>query len=174
MRKYYKILNPDGSCCNGGKGYWPEDEWMPELDEDKLEPCKYGYHLCEEKDILGWVEAGSAIAPAYIKPGAKKIRADNKTVVSSAKRGKFYDNWNRDTEKLLVNDIISWYEKNGSYRIWLDTVAIPLGSIIRTAMYCASQNDDMPYLPWSCRNRLRRYITKRIIYYLDNGAPNDV
>jgi len=68
----FKVLNDDGSCCNGGTGSWhlpvknPDGtwtpgEWMPAVEGD-LSPCSHGYHLCREQDLHRWL--GPAIFEA--------------------------------------------------------------------------------------------------------------
>jgi hypothetical protein len=62
---YFKVLNKDGGACHGGHGKWNlprkkkdgtwiPGKWMPVI-KGKLIPCKNGYHLCREKDLLGWL-----------------------------------------------------------------------------------------------------------------------
>ena len=52
---YYKVLNADRSCYNGGDGIWkPEGVPMPEIVGD-LEPYKNGYHVCTANQLGDWV-----------------------------------------------------------------------------------------------------------------------
>lgn len=111
---YYKVLNQDGSCYHGGYGIWPENEWMPELDEAKLEPCRYGYHILEAHDLVYWL--GPAIAPVEIPATARIVRQSNKLVVATAKRGPFLTTWNSTTQRLFAVDcaehVLHIYESN--------------------------------------------------------------
>lgn len=108
---YYKVLKLNGSCCHGGSGVWPENVWMPKLDETKLKPCYYGYHVVEAHDLIHWI--GPAIAPVEVH--GIVIKSDNKSVVSEAKRGKFLSTWNPRTQRLFAADcaehILNSYEE---------------------------------------------------------------
>lgn len=99
---YYKVLDTDGSCYNGGSGAWPENKWMPELEEVRLEPCFYGYHILEEQDLIYWL--GPAIAPVEVPETARVVRHGNKSIVARAKRGPFLSTWNETTQRLFAAD----------------------------------------------------------------------
>ena len=100
MTGYYKVLNIDGSCYHGGTGTWPQDEWLPALDEAKLAPCRYGYHVLRRDDVIHWL--GPAIAPVEIQ--GKILTDQNKCVVAQAKRGPFIVTWNEKSRRLFAAD----------------------------------------------------------------------
>ena len=84
--RLFKVLNVDGSCCNGGTGTWPlpnddgPGEWMPVI-WGKLAPCVNGYHLCHERDLLAWL--GPAIFEAEYR--GESVDASDKIVVREAR-----------------------------------------------------------------------------------------
>ena len=98
--QYYKVLNVDDTCCHGGTGLWPENEWMPLLDETKLKPCEYGYHILRSEDVIYWL--GPAIAPVEIPPHIMVLHDTNKSIVATAKRGPFLTTWNDHTQRLFA------------------------------------------------------------------------
>jgi hypothetical protein len=59
---YFKVL--DGyKPTNGGNGRYPGvGRWTRHLDPDRLEACKYGYHLAEDDQLIDWL--GPAIFEA--------------------------------------------------------------------------------------------------------------
>ena len=102
MEQYYKVLKADGSCHHGGRGVWPEGEWMPALRADRLLPCSYGYHILRREDVVYWL--GPAIATVEIPAAAAVIRHENKSVVAEARRGPFLVGWNERTQRLFAAD----------------------------------------------------------------------
>ncbi len=52
---YYKVLNADRSCCDGGNIVWePEGVPMPPI-VGYLMPYLYGYHVCTADQLINWV-----------------------------------------------------------------------------------------------------------------------
>ncbi len=78
---YYKVLNADRSCYNGGDGIWkPEGVPMPEIVGD-LEPYKNGYHVCTANQLIEWV--GPAIWEVEVDTDGMLVE-DDKMVVRGA------------------------------------------------------------------------------------------
>ena len=102
--KFYKVLNLDGTSCNGGHGQWslPHDglpgAWMPEI--KKLVPCESGYHVCERGQLVRWL--GPAIHPVEVR--GEMIRQDDKCVVSEARIWPKLDTWNDRSARLFACD----------------------------------------------------------------------
>ena len=105
----FKVLNDDGTCCNGGNGSWslptknPDGtwtpgEWMPAIEGD-LEPCSHGYHLAREQDLLSWI--GPAIFEAEYR--GEMIEAGDKVVVREARLLRRLG-WNERTARLFACD----------------------------------------------------------------------
>ena len=86
--KLYKILGKNGEPINGGSGYWhlPKGKrpgkWMPAI--LNIQPCVYGYHLVEAKDIAGWL-SGRAFAVYELEYRGSKIVQTDKVVVSQVR-----------------------------------------------------------------------------------------
>lgn len=61
--RFWKVTGPNGEACHGGsftydlpkwsktKG-WVPGAWTPLI--ANVEPCHSGYHVCRDKDLLGW------------------------------------------------------------------------------------------------------------------------
>jgi hypothetical protein len=98
------MLNEDGSPFHGGTGSWslPHDgqpgDWMPPIEGD-LVPCKNGYHLCREGDLLTWL--GPAIFAAEYR--GERVDAEDKIVVREARLLRRL-NWNERTARLFACD----------------------------------------------------------------------
>ena len=102
--KYYKVLGKNGKACHGGSGSWhlPKNgkpgKWMPKI--DNIEPCVRGYHLCEEGDLLEWLND-----EIYEAEGrGKSIRGTSKTVFEEARLIRKLDAWTERTARLFVAD----------------------------------------------------------------------
>jgi hypothetical protein len=106
----FKVLNDNGTCCNGGTGKWhlptknddgtwTPGEWMPAVEGD-LEPCENGYHLCREQDLLKWL--GPAIFAAEYRGEA--VEAEDKIVVREARLLRRLEGWNERTARLFAAD----------------------------------------------------------------------
>ena len=82
----YKVLNTDGTACHGGSGEWslPHDgepgAWMPPI-EGTLVACVHGYHLCRDKQVLGWL--GPALYEAEYE--GECLEGGDKVVVRKAR-----------------------------------------------------------------------------------------
>ena len=103
--KLFKVLSTDGSPRNGGSGKWflPKGDrpgkWMPEIKGD-LEPCRNGYHLCREGDLLQWL--GTTIYEVEHK--GEIVESDDKVVVRKARLICKMDNWSARTARLFACD----------------------------------------------------------------------
>jgi hypothetical protein len=102
----YKVLNDDGSAFHGGIGKWPlpngkPGEWMPKLDEKKLSPCEYGYHLVKREHLVQWL--GPAIFEAECHPNAPFIYDSTKGVTSQARLVRRLD-WGEKKQRLFACD----------------------------------------------------------------------
>ena len=106
---FYKVLNLDGSPCNGGDGKWhlptkkrdgtwKPGKWMPVLTD--LVPCKHGYHLCRENDLLQWLGPLICIAEGR----GEQIVCDDKVVFAQARLLSIYETWNERTARLFAAD----------------------------------------------------------------------
>ena len=100
----YKILDRDGSARMGtGKWHLPKGErpgkWMPLIKGD-LVPCRNGYHLCREQDLLEWF--GPAIFEAEYRGEA--IEAPDKIVVREARIIRLCGSWTETTARLYAAD----------------------------------------------------------------------
>ena len=97
---YYKVLNEDGTPCNGGNGTWDTSGgWMPKL-EKKLRPCKYGYHLCRKRDLVCWL--GPAIWTVEVR--GQIVRDGNKCVCREARLVERLSTWNERSTRLFACD----------------------------------------------------------------------
>ena len=119
--KYYKVLKADGSCANGGNGFWflptkkkdgtwKPGKWMPRV-KGKLEPCENGYHICRPKDLVHWLD--EAIFEVEYK--GKIIKDDDKCVVREARLLREIETWDEKTARLFAADcaerVLSIYGK---------------------------------------------------------------
>ena len=103
----YKLLNVDGSPCNGGSGVWPlptngkPGAWLAV--KPPVEPCAHGLHLCRVKNLLkDW--SGPALWLAEVHPQAEVIKQSNKVVVSRARLLWRVEEWNDQTLRLFAAD----------------------------------------------------------------------
>jgi hypothetical protein len=105
---YFKVLTDNGISCNGGycqwslpakneDGTWTPGEWMPSV-HGELVPCKNGYHLCREQDLLGWLN--EAIFEAEYR--GDMIEDDDKVVVREARLMRRIETWNDRTARLFA------------------------------------------------------------------------
>ena len=103
--RLFKVLNEDGSACHGGHGTWhlPESDrpgdWMPII-EGELIPCKNGYHLCREQDLVHWL--GEAIFEVEYR--GEQVDSGDKIVVREARLLRRCENWNERTARLFACD----------------------------------------------------------------------
>ncbi len=112
--KLYKILDAKGRPCNGGRGQWflPKSnrpgKWMPFI--ENIVPCRSGYHLCRQKDLLTWLNETIWVAEAR----GGRVLCDNKVVVRQARLIKKLT-WNDQTARLFACDcarrVLYIYEK---------------------------------------------------------------
>ena len=106
----YKVLREDGQCYSGGRGTWSlpvkdadgtwtPGEWMPAI-EGKLAPCRNGYHLCREQDLLTWL--GPVIYEAEYR--GEIVETDDKVVVRETRLLRRCEGWNERTVRLFACD----------------------------------------------------------------------
>ena len=106
---FYKVLNLDGSPCNGGDGKWhlptkkrdgtwKPGKWMPVLTD--LVPCKHGYHLCRENDLLQWLGPLICIAEGR----GEQIVCDDKVIFAQARLLSIRKIWDERTARLFAAD----------------------------------------------------------------------
>ena len=125
MSRFYKVLNRDLTSRNGGTYQWVLGEWAPEI-EGTLVPCRRGYHVCQENDLLEWL--GPVICEAEI--GGQVLRAENKTAARTARIVRVLDTWNERTARLFACDcaerVLPIFERqhpaDGHPRMAVDTV----------------------------------------------------
>ena len=108
--KYYKVLQADGGCANGGNGTWflptkrkdgtwKPGKWMPRI-KGKLEPCMNGYHICRPQDLVHWLD--EAIFEVEYK--GKIIKDDDKCVVREARLLRRIETWDEKSARLFAAD----------------------------------------------------------------------
>lgn len=100
----YKVLDHDGTARIGNsfwhlpKGKQP-GKWMAPIKED-LVPCKNGYHLCRDTDLMNWL--GPAIFEVEYR--GEMIEAKDKIVVREARLIRKCGGWNETTACLFAAD----------------------------------------------------------------------
>ncbi len=109
LERLYKVLNDDGSCYHGGRGHWKlptadgPGDWMPKL-RGALEPCRRGYHLCREADLVNWL--GPVIWIAEYE--GDRVDVDSavggKVVVRRARILSRVSNWDAQIARLFACD----------------------------------------------------------------------
>ena len=114
----YKILGPDGEACHGGSGEWhlPKGKrpgkWMPPIKGD-LVPCRKGYHLCREQDLVYWLNAQIYT----VEHRGEFVERDDKVVVREARLLHRVTTWNARTARLFAADcaerVLHLYERKG-------------------------------------------------------------
>jgi hypothetical protein len=104
MTAYYKLLNTDGSACNGGTGRWHlptadgPGKWMRRIKEPIA--CQRGYHLVTIDHVLGW--SGEALFRAEYE-GEADDHGD-KIAVERARLICRIDLWNDRLLRLFAAD----------------------------------------------------------------------
>jgi len=101
----YKVLNADGSVCNGGTGKWPlprngepgEWHWV----RGPLVPCENALHLCRREDLIYWL--GPAIFAAE-SAGDEWLEEKSKVCVRRARLVHHIETWNERTARLFAAD----------------------------------------------------------------------
>jgi hypothetical protein len=100
----YKVLNHDGTSCNGGSGQWslPKNgkpgAWFKV--KGKLEPCENGIHACRRDQLVEWL--GPAIYE--LEPGSKVLDWGDKVGMRRARLIRKIDAWNERTARLFACD----------------------------------------------------------------------
>lgn len=103
--KLYKVLHTDGAAYHGGTGSWNlpsgkrPGKWMPPIEGD-IKPCRNGYHLCRESDLLDWL--GPAIFEA--EHNGELVEEQDKVVVRQARLIRPCGGWNEKTARLFAAD----------------------------------------------------------------------
>ena len=105
-RGLYKLLNADGSPCNGGRGSWPLPNGKPGAwlaVEPPVRPCEHGLHLCRARNLLAdW--SGPALWLAEVHRKAEVIKQPDKVVISRARLVWRIETWNDQTLRLFAAD----------------------------------------------------------------------
>jgi len=101
----YKVLNADGSVCNGGTGKWPlprngePGEWHRV--RGPLVPRENALHLCRREDLIYWL--GPAIFAAE-SAGDEWLEEKSKVCVRRARLVHHIETWNERTARLFAAD----------------------------------------------------------------------
>ena len=104
--RYFKVLNPDGSTCHGGKANYPlpadsnAGDWLAPIDS-KLIWCKNGYHICRTSDLFDWV--GPAIFEVEFDG---EMVVERNTLICRKVRLIKQLNWNKQIAHQLIIDIV--------------------------------------------------------------------
>ena len=99
-----KVLNNDGTSCNGGSGKWnlPVDgqpgDWMPPI--SNIHPCKRGYHLGKGSQVLYWLGPTLWVAEGR----GEHIEDENKIVFAQARLVQKIEGWTERTAQLFAAD----------------------------------------------------------------------
>jgi len=96
--KIYKILAAGRKSCFGGDMTWEPGQWY-EVTGD-LVPCRNGFHLCREQDLLDWLQ--EEIWEAEYE--GEVIDHGNKLVVRKARITKQCAGWNERSARLFAVD----------------------------------------------------------------------
>jgi len=96
--KLYKVLAKGQMSCHGGDHVWEPGRWY-EVTGD-LVPCRNGFHLCREQDLLDWLheEIWEAQYSGEVLDGG------NKVVVRKARITKQCAGWNERSARLFAVD----------------------------------------------------------------------
>ena len=101
---YYKVLNENGTPCNGGCGKWhlPRNKqpgkWMPPI--EVIKPCVAGYHVCRRGQLVRWL--GPTIWLVEIR--GERICQNDKIVTSQARLLRRVTTWTEKTARLFAAD----------------------------------------------------------------------
>ncbi|MBD3177833.1 MAG: hypothetical protein GF320_21880 [Armatimonadia bacterium] len=100
---YYKWLREDGSAIYGtGSWHLPTDngpgEWMPHIED--IEPCKSGYHLCRQQDLVKWHGPSLYVSEAR----GEVLECDGKVIVHEARLVRRVEAWDERTSRLFAAD----------------------------------------------------------------------
>ena len=111
---HYKVLNTDGTCCNGGTGKWylPQGKspgkWMPPVHDIQL--CARGYHLCTLEQLVPFL--GPAI---YVAEGRGVHVEDEYKSAWSEARLLYRTVWDAKAARLFASDcaehVLPLYER---------------------------------------------------------------
>lgn len=92
-------LNP----ANGGDGRYPGvGRWTRHLDPDRLEPCRYGFHLARGPQVLEWLAPTLYVAEAC--PDHSPVEAGDKVVTCRVRLVERLDRWDETTARLFAAD----------------------------------------------------------------------
>jgi len=100
--RLFKVLDADGfSTYQGEPWHLPKGKrpgkWMEPIEGD-LVPCRSGYHLCRERDLIRWL--GATIYEAEYR--GEIVEADGKVVVREVRLVSRLDHWNDRTARLFA------------------------------------------------------------------------
>jgi hypothetical protein len=101
---YYKVLNMDGTSCNGGIAQWNlphgkrPGKWMPAVKDIAL--CERGYHICNTDQLVQWL--GPAIYEVEYR--GEIIESPYKCVAEQARLIRKFDTWTERSARLFACD----------------------------------------------------------------------
>lgn len=120
MTLYYKFLTREncGPISNFDFTHClPQDgepgPWLPAIsvDASALIPCKRGYHYCEAKYLIDWLNDRLYI----VEPGMEKRDFGNKHIATRLRFLRHVDTWNERTARLFAADcaehVLAMYER---------------------------------------------------------------
>lgn len=88
---------------NGGDGRYPGvGRWTRHLDPDRLEPCRYGFHLARGPQVLEWLAPTLYVAEAC--PDHSPVEAGGKVVTCRVRLVERLDRWDETTARLFAAD----------------------------------------------------------------------
>lgn len=104
----FKVLDQEGRSCNGGDlqwslptknadGTWEPGAWMPAI-VGELVPCKNGYHLAEDAQVMEWF--GPRIFEAEYR--SERIDVADKLVVRECRLMREFTGWNERNARLFA------------------------------------------------------------------------
>lgn len=167
----FKALDTDGSVYHGGHGQWHKTrKWMPPI-EGRLVPCKNGYHLCREQDLVYWL--GPAIWEATYR--GERIDADDKIVVREARLVRKLKTWNEQTARLFACDCadraLARIKKPDQRSV--DAVAVARRFAVGEATkeeLTAARDEAWAAASVAARDAERQWQTERLMEYLYGGT----
>lgn len=109
MSVFYKVLNESLRSMYGGIYQWTLGEWAPEV---PIAPCRSGYHVCQESDLIYWL--GPVIAECEVGRAVRHVWYPAKTVTDRCRIVRVLETWNERTQRLFAcdcaEDVLPLYE----------------------------------------------------------------
>ena len=99
---YYKATNGTQATHGGTYRYPGTGRWTRHLDPGRLDPCRYGYHLARNEQILDWLAPTLWIAEPC--PDHPLIEAENKVATCRVRLVERLEGWNERTARLFAAD----------------------------------------------------------------------